>query len=241
MAAAAARKLAALHLRGPKADALPACVADGLYLGGAGAARNLKALRKRGITHIVNASPTVPCHFRDNPEGAFEYLALQLFDDPDAGGCWRWAAAGAGPLAAAAGAGRCSGPAHLRPSTAHLQPTPLYPRRPRPLADLLPHIEACNAFIAAARARGAAVLVHCYAGQSRSAALVVAHLMSSRGLGLLDAWALARRARPCAQPNPGFLRQLGDYAQRLQAAAGDELPLERVAAEDSAADLVLTQ
>lgn len=80
-----------------KNDALPARVADGLFLGGAGAARNLKALRKRGITHVVNASPSVPCHFRDNPEGAFEYLALPLFDDPDAGAC----------CCGGVGAGRC--------------------------------------------------------------------------------------------------------------------------------------
>lgn len=85
--AAALRALAALRLRAKK-DNLPARVAGGLFIGGAGAARNLKALRKRGITHIVNAAPAVPCHFRDNPEGAFEYLALPLFDDPDAGGCW---------------------------------------------------------------------------------------------------------------------------------------------------------
>lgn len=85
--AAALRALAALRLRAKK-DVLPARVADGLFIGGAGAARNLKALRKRGITHIVNAAPAVPCHFRDNPEGAFEYLPLPLFDDPDAGGCW---------------------------------------------------------------------------------------------------------------------------------------------------------
>ena len=84
--AAALRALAALRLRAKK-DVLPARVADGLYIGGAGAARNLKALRKRGISHIVNAAPAVPCHFRDNPEGAFEYLALPLFDDPEAGGC----------------------------------------------------------------------------------------------------------------------------------------------------------
>lgn len=86
--AAALRALAALRLRS-KRDCLPARVAPGLFIGGAGAARNLKALRKRGITHIVNAAPAVPCHFRDNPEGAFEYLALPLFDDADAGAGWR--------------------------------------------------------------------------------------------------------------------------------------------------------
>lgn len=70
-------------------------------------------------------------------------------------------------------------------------------------ADLLAHLEASNAFIAGALQRGGAVLVHCYAGQSRSAALVIAHLITSQGLCLMDAWALTRRGRPCAQPNSG--------------------------------------
>jgi hypothetical protein len=193
---AALRALAALRLR-VKKDTLPARVAEGLFIGGAGAARNLKALRKRGITHIVNAAPAVPCHFRDNPEGVFEYLALPLFDDPD--------------------------------------------------ADLLPHIEASNAFITSARARGGAVLVHCYAGQSRSAALVIAYLMKSQGLGLMDAWALTRAGRPCAQPNSGFLRQLALYGKRLAAAGGSSgsgacAPVASVAVEPAdSAELALTQ
>ena len=53
--------------------------------GGAGAARNLKALRKVGVTHILTASPAVPCFFADNPpERAFRYLSLRLWDDPGA-------------------------------------------------------------------------------------------------------------------------------------------------------------
>lgn len=43
--AVAIAKLAALR-RTAKADGRPACVADGLWIGGIGAARNLKALRK---------------------------------------------------------------------------------------------------------------------------------------------------------------------------------------------------
>ena len=98
--AAALRKLAALRQpqtpqqqqrrrssKAPAADALPCRVAEGLYVGGAAAARNLKALRKRGITAILNASPSLPCYFKDNPEGCFEYLVVPLFDDPEAGGC----------------------------------------------------------------------------------------------------------------------------------------------------------
>lgn len=110
----------------------------------------------------------------------------------------------------------------------------------------MPHIEAANSFIAAARARGGAVLVHCYAGQSRSAALVIAYLMQAEGLGLMDAWQLTRAGRPCAQPNSGFLRQLALYGKRLAAAgAGSGACAPEAAAAfdpaDSAAELALTQ
>jgi dual specificity MAP kinase phosphatase len=93
--------------------------------------------------------------------------------------------------------------------------------RPPPpaTADLLPHIDACNAFIGRALAGGGAVLVHCYAGQSRSAALVMAHLIAAQGLGVMDAWAVTRRARPCAQPNSGEPARLDHQAQPRRSAA----------------------
>ena len=110
--AAALHKLAAL--RQPPEQQRPSApcrVAEGLYVGGAAAARNLKALRKRGITHIINASPSLPCYFKDNPEGSFTYLVVPLFDDPEAGGCCAAApfwcpflpCAPAGTIAAASG------------------------------------------------------------------------------------------------------------------------------------------
>ena len=242
--AAALRALAAARAR-TKKDCLPCRVAEGLFIGGAGAARNLKALRKRGITAVVNAAPSVPCHFKDCPEDEFTYLALPLFDDPDAGGCcagssihmhplhrWQLAkpSAGLGDLVLLGAAGAafmssgvdclprlprpgcgCLSSEHPRPPQALCGPScldacmltaerPPVPARP---ADLAPHVEAANAVIAAARARGAGVLVHCYAGQSRSAALVIAFLMASQGMGLMQAWAATRAARPCAQPNAG--------------------------------------
>lgn len=47
--------------------------------GSLGAARNLEGLRKRNVTHIVNASPIVPCFFR----GHFRYKALPVYDDAE--------------------------------------------------------------------------------------------------------------------------------------------------------------
>lgn len=49
-----------------------------LFLGDRGEACNRERLRKQGITHIVNCSRELPCHF----DGEFEYLWLKM-EDPD--------------------------------------------------------------------------------------------------------------------------------------------------------------
>lgn len=53
-----------------------------------------------------------------------------------------------------------------------------------------------------------AVLVHCFAGQSRSAALVIAHLMCEENMSLEEAYVTVKLARNSIQPNSGFLAQL---------------------------------
>lgn len=69
------------------------------------------------------------------------------------------------------------------------------------------HFEPIAAFIDRGRASGG-VLVHCYAGVSRSATLVAAYLILRRGMTLQEALDTLRAARPTVQPNPGFLAQL---------------------------------
>ncbi len=49
-----------------------------LFLGDRGDAGDRERLRARGITHIVNCSRELPCHF----EGEFAYLWLRM-EDPD--------------------------------------------------------------------------------------------------------------------------------------------------------------
>jgi hypothetical protein len=49
-----------------------------LFLGDRGDASDRDRLRRRGITHIVNCSKELPCHF----EGDFKYLWLRM-EDPD--------------------------------------------------------------------------------------------------------------------------------------------------------------
>lgn len=50
-----------------------------VYTGSLGAARNLEGLRKRGVTHVLNASPIVPCFHR----GQFRYKCVPVYDDAD--------------------------------------------------------------------------------------------------------------------------------------------------------------
>ncbi|XP_021252886.1 dual specificity protein phosphatase 12 [Numida meleagris] len=83
--------------------------------------------------------------------------------------------------------------------------------RDEPGADLLSRLDECAAFIGAARAGGGAVLVRCQAGVSRSVAVVTAYLMKTQGLGWEEAYATVRAAKPDAEVNPGFQRQLKLY------------------------------
>lgn len=78
----AARKAALLRSLSGR-DVMPSKGVMGLplFVGSSGAARNVKGLRKRGVTHVVNASAIVPCYFMNNPNGAFSYLKIPIFDD----------------------------------------------------------------------------------------------------------------------------------------------------------------
>jgi len=69
-------------------------------------------------------------------------------------------------------------------------------------------------FIDTAIAKGAAVLVHCSAGISRSVSVVLAYLIKNRRMPLKSALHLVRSSRPIASPNIGFMRQLCDWEQQ---------------------------
>jgi dual specificity MAP kinase phosphatase len=77
-----------------------------------------------------------------------------------------------------------------------------------PEQNLSPHIAKALPFIEEGLRMGVGTLVHCTAGVSRSASLVVALIMRNRGLGYDDALALVRECRWCVRPNEGFVRQL---------------------------------
>ncbi len=77
----------------------------------------------------------------------------------------------------------------------------------QPLRQVL--VEQCAPFIDQARSTGGAVLVHCNAGISRSAAIVIGYLLLvTKGLTLKSALQQVQIARPVIKPNAGFLEQL---------------------------------
>jgi len=60
-----------------------------------------------------------------------------------------------------------------------------------------------------------ACLVHCAAGVSRSATIVLAYMMRKLRIPLSIAIDELRKDRPCVSPNPGFLVQLRAYQSQL--------------------------
>jgi protein-tyrosine phosphatase len=65
------------------------------------------------------------------------------------------------------------------------------------------------------------VLVHCWAGVSRSCALVAAYLIRAQRLPVEAALARVRAARPLANPNLGFRLQLHALERRVLGAPSE--------------------
>lgn len=86
-------------------------------------------------------------------------------------------------------------------------------------ADLLPWIPQALSFIDSARSSGAAVLVHCAAGISRSPALTVAYIMHCLDLDLDHAYRFVKERRPSISPNLNFLGQLQHFQGTLKPGA----------------------
>ena len=60
------------------------------------------------------------------------------------------------------------------------------------------------------------LIVHCQAGISRSASIVIAYLMTKRNMPMFkDALAYAQERRYMVYPNDGFTAQLIDYQAKL--------------------------
>lgn len=77
------------------------------------------------------------------------------------------------------------------------------------------HFEETYMFISQAKARNGRCYVHCVAGVSRSASIVIAYLMRANRWTLATALEHTRKLRPCINPNDAFMRQLANYEHQL--------------------------
>lgn len=80
------------------------------------------------------------------------------------------------------------------------------------ITDLHKYLLGCIGFIYNALKSKENVLVHCNAGVSRSASIVIAYLILNDNLSFENAHEIVKKARPCIRPNDGFMVQL----KRLQ-------------------------
>ncbi|KAK9124830.1 hypothetical protein Scep_013676 [Stephania cephalantha] len=81
------------------------------------------------------------------------------------------------------------------------------PLRDMESENLLDYLDVCIDFIHKSRKEGS-VLVHCFAGVSRSAAIITAYLMRTEQLSQEDALESLRKSCESVCPNDGFLEQL---------------------------------
>lgn len=92
----------------------------------------------------------------------------------------------------------------MHPDVPHL----IVPIRDHASEPIHEHFDDCINFIAQTEG---AVLVHCAAGVSRSATIVMAYLIAKQDMTYQEAHQHVKACRPIVRPNDGFRRQLEDF------------------------------
>jgi protein-tyrosine phosphatase len=85
-----------------------------------------------------------------------------------------------------------------------------------PDEDIYAHFDKAVDFVRSHIAAGSSVYVHCAAGVSRSATIVIAYLMAEHNMTLEEAYKHVKAKRSIIHPNWGFVNQLRRYEQVLK-------------------------
>ncbi|KAG6810854.1 hypothetical protein H0H92_010069 [Tricholoma furcatifolium] len=119
-------------------------------------------------------------------------------------------------ISAVSGSVHIPSPAALYP---HPQPRHLHVRiEDSPFVELAAHLPMTTQWIRDAYLSNpdARILVHCHEGISRSVSVVAAFLIATYGWTVPEALQYIKQKRRVADPNFGFIAQLGEYAQSLR-------------------------
>ena len=84
-----------------------------------------------------------------------------------------------------------------------------------PTFRILDIFDECCDYIHSAVLSGGCVLVHCNAGVSRAASIVMAYLMRHYGMSFVEAFRFVKSKRAFVRPNEGFVQQLREYENVL--------------------------
>ena len=82
--------------------------------------------------------------------------------------------------------------------------------------DIQEYFHGVTEFMRKHASEGRAILVHCFMGMSRSATIVILYLMQECDMSLKQAYDFVKRKRPTINPNPKFLKQLGEFELKLR-------------------------
>ena len=85
----------------------------------------------------------------------------------------------------------------------------------KPKANVMIYFEKASDFVASALDKDGKVLIHCFAGISRSSTFLLAFLMKVKNMTLADAYHLLKSKRAKCEPNIGFMVQLKAYEKTL--------------------------
>jgi protein-tyrosine phosphatase len=91
----------------------------------------------------------------------------------------------------------------------------IIPIRDKTEVNITEHFKDAHGFIRNAINNNGTVFVHCWAGMSRSATIVISYLMSTLQISLNEALRQVVLAKPDVNPNTGFLFQLRQYESAL--------------------------
>ncbi|KAJ0762870.1 putative phosphoric monoester hydrolase [Helianthus annuus] len=203
-------------------DDIPSQIEEGLYLGSLEAANNKTLLKSLNITHILTVASSFPPAYPND----FTYktldgkMLLLLINDIDP------------YIFYSIVTGNAKRPLYRVPDSPYrigVQSRPNRLRYTYRIANLdrsrlctiivadvniAQYFDDCFGFINEAKRTGS-VLVHCFAGRSRSATVVVAYLMKTHGMRSSKALNLVKSKRSVVAPNAGFILQLQSYEKSL--------------------------
>jgi protein-tyrosine phosphatase len=84
-----------------------------------------------------------------------------------------------------------------------------------PSTRLENYFKEATDFIKSAVTQGSNILVHCFAGVSRSSSIVIAYLIRFHGMDVEEAMAFVKKKRPWVCPNHGFYAQLKKFHRQM--------------------------